>query len=172
MRSTSASANGAAAICNDKGRPSAWLKPQGIASAGNPPSNPKLLDWLTDEFVKGGFHLKSLIRSILASRTYQLSARTNELNADDTLYFSHAFTKLLPAEVLLDAFSQVTQVPTTFSGYPAGWRSLQLPDTQPASSFLDAFGRPVRESTCSCERSAEPSMTQALSLLNGEILNT
>ena len=45
------------------------------------------------------------IRAVVSSRTYQLSARTNELNADDTLYFSHAYTRLLPAEVLLDAIS-------------------------------------------------------------------
>ena len=71
----------------------------------NPASNDELLDGLTAEFVKDGFDLKKLIRSILVSRTYQLSARTNELNADDNLYFSHAYTKLLPAEVLLDAIS-------------------------------------------------------------------
>jgi hypothetical protein len=92
-------------------------------------------------------------------------------NESDTKFLSHYATERLPAEVLLDAIAQVTGVPTPFTGYPAGWRSQQLPDVKPESTFLDAFGRPVRESTCSCERSAEPSMAQALSLLNGGILN-
>jgi hypothetical protein len=79
--------------------------------------------------------------------------------------------KRLPAEVLLDAIARVTGVPTSFSGYPTGWRSLQLPDTKVDSTFLAAFGRPERLATCSCERSAEPSMSQALHLANGATIN-
>ena len=56
-----------------------------------------------------------LIRTVLRSRTYQLSARTNALNADDSLYFSHALTKLQPAEVLLDAISTLTGTATVTS---------------------------------------------------------
>ena len=77
----------------------------------NPACNDELLDGLTRDFVKNGYDLKRLIRQILGSRTYQLSATTNPLNADDNLYFSHASTKLLPAEVLLDAISTVTGTP-------------------------------------------------------------
>ena len=88
----------------------------------NPACNDELLEGLTASFVKSGYNLKGLIRLILQSRTYQLSARTNELNADDNLYFSHAFTKLLPAEVLLDAISVVTGTTTAFDGLPKGSR--------------------------------------------------
>ncbi len=66
----------------------------------NPSSNDALLEGLAADFVKNGYDLKKLIRSILHSRTYQLSATTNSLNVDDSLYFSHAQTRLLPAEVL------------------------------------------------------------------------
>jgi hypothetical protein len=92
-------------------------------------------------------------------------------NESDAKFLSHYRVKRLPAEVLLDAISRVTDVPTPFAGYPAGWRSLQLPDSQVASSFLDSFGRPARIATCSCERSAEPSMSQALHLANGTTIN-
>ncbi len=92
-------------------------------------------------------------------------------NESDAKFLSHYRVKRLPAEVLLDAIARVTDVPTPFAGYPAGWRSLQLPDSQVASTFLDSFGRPARISTCSCERSAEPSMSQALHLANGETIN-
>jgi hypothetical protein len=91
----------------------------------------------------------------------------------------------LPAEVVLDAYSDITKVPTEFkqlavgsSGgtaktedYPLGTRALQLPDTQLVSQFLDAFGRPERGQTCSCERQQESSVTQALHLNNGQTLN-
>jgi hypothetical protein len=73
--------------------------------------------------------------------------------------------------VVLDAVSQVTQVPTPFSGFPKGTRALQLPDTSVDSYFLDAFGRPQRATTCDCERDAQPNLRQALHVINGETLN-
>jgi hypothetical protein len=92
----------------------------------------------------------------------------NEL---DTKFLSHYRVKRLPAEVLLDAIAHVTEVPTPFGGYPAGWRSIQLPDSKVENAFLESFGRPARLATCSCERSAEPSMAQALHLANGKTIN-
>ncbi len=86
-------------------------------------------------------------------------------------FLSHYRVKRLPAEVLLDAIARVTEVPTPFAGYPAGWRSLQLPDSKVENTFLESFGRPARLATCSCERSAEPSMAQALHLANGSTIN-
>jgi hypothetical protein len=91
----------------------------------------------------------------------------------------------LPAEVVLDAYSAVTKMPTAFTklslgptggdaatvDYPLGTRALQLPDTQLISLFLDAFGRPERGQTCACERQQEASVTQALHLNNGQTLN-
>jgi hypothetical protein len=87
------------------------------------------------------------------------------------------------AEVLLDAYSQVTGVATEFrtdlrnenqglgGKYPLGIRALQLPDTKIASYFLKTFGRPDREKTCECERTAEPSVTQVLHIANGDTVN-
>jgi hypothetical protein len=65
----------------------------------------------------------------------------------------------------------VTGSPTEFPDYPKGLRALQLPDNNVVSYFLSAFGRPAREFTCECERSAEPSITQTLHLANGKTLN-
>ena len=137
----------------------------------NPASNDELLDGLTASFVKGGYNFKSLIRSILDSRTYQLSARTNEFNADDTLYFSHAFTKLLPAEVLLDAISTVTATVTPFDGLPKGARATQIPDGKMENPFLKTFGRPARELACECERESDSNLSQALQLIGGATVN-
>jgi hypothetical protein len=65
----------------------------------------------------------------------------------------------------------VTDVPTTFGGYPAGFRALQLPDSRVGSYFLSAFGRPERIQTCSCERTDDPNIAQALHVANGDTLN-
>jgi len=137
----------------------------------NPASNDELLEGLTSEFVKGGYHLKPLIRTILRSRTYQLSATTNSLNVDDSLYFSHCQTKLLPAEVLLDAISTVTGTTTTFDGLPSGARACQIPDGKIDNPFLKTFGRPARELACECERESESNLSQALQLIGGATVN-
>jgi hypothetical protein len=137
----------------------------------NPASNDELLDGLTADFVKGGFDLRGLVRAILASRTYQLSAKTNELNASDSLYFSHAATKLLPAEVLLDAISTVTGTTTPFDGLPQGARATQIPDGKMDNPFLKTFGRPARELACECERESDSNLSQALQLIGGATVN-
>jgi Protein of unknown function (DUF1553)/Protein of unknown function (DUF1549) len=137
----------------------------------NPASNDELLEGLTREFVKSGYHLKPLIRTILRSRTYQLSAATNSLNVDDTLYFSHCQTKLLPAEVLLDAISMVTGTTTKFDGLPSGARACQIPDGKMDNPFLKTFGRPARELACECERESESNLSQALQLIGGATVN-
>jgi hypothetical protein len=137
----------------------------------NPASNDELLDGLTASFVKGGYNLKALIRTIVRSRTYQLSAHAIELNADDGLYFSHALTKLLPAEVLLDAISAVTGTTTPFDGLPRGARATQIPDGKMDNPFLKTFGRPARELACECERESDSNLSQALQLIGGATVN-
>jgi hypothetical protein len=137
----------------------------------NPASNDELLDGLTAAFIKQGYHLKPLLRTILRSRTYQLSARTNALNADDNLYFSHALTKLQPAEVLLDAISALTGTTTTFDGLPRGARATQIPDGKMENAFLKTFGRPARELACECERESDSNLSQALQLIGGATVN-
>jgi hypothetical protein len=139
--------------------------------ATNPASNEELFAALTKDFVTGRFDVKRLIRTIMNSGTYQLSSEANATNQNDDRYYSKYLVKRLPAEVILDAMSQVTGVPTNFSGYPAGTRALQLPDTQVASQFLSVFGRPNRVICDASERSVDPSIAQALHVINGDTLN-
>ena len=139
--------------------------------ATNPASNEELFAALAKDFVAGGYDVKSLIRTIMNSGAYQLSSEANATNQADTKFYSHYFIRRLPAEVLLDAMSQVTGVPTRFGGYPVGTRALQLPDTQVQSQFLTSFGRPKRIICDAGERSSEPSISQALHVINGDTLN-
>src|SRR3954471_7169264 len=107
----------------------------------------------------------------MKSRTYQLSAQPNDFNKDDTRYFSHAVTKLLSAEQLLDALCDVTALPEKFAGLPAGTRAIQLPDGEVNHPFLKTFGQPARELACECERESDGNLAQALQLINGPTLN-
>jgi hypothetical protein len=139
--------------------------------ATNPPSNEELLDTLTKDFTDHGFDLKHLIRTIMNSAAYQRSSKPNDTNQQDERFYSRYIIKRLPAETLLDAVSQVTGVPTEFPGYPTGIRAMQLPDARVNSYFLTIFGKPPRFATCECERTAEPSVTQALHVINGDTIN-
>src|SRR5581483_8223147 len=49
----------------------------------NPSANDALLDALTKDFVDHQFDVRHLIRTVMNSRTYQLSAQTNDFNKDD-----------------------------------------------------------------------------------------
>ncbi len=136
----------------------------------NPASNEKLFRRLAEELVRSDYDLKSLMRTILQSETYQRSHLVLPENEADQRFHAHSFPRRLKAEVLLDALSQVTLVPTVFKDQPLNTRAIQLPDASVASYFLDTFGRPERILTCTCERSDEPSMTQVLHLTNGKTI--
>jgi hypothetical protein len=139
--------------------------------ATNPASNEELFAALAKDFVAHGYDVKNLARLVMNSAAYQLSSEANATNQSDEKYYSKYVVKRLPAEVLLDAMSQVTGVPTRFGGYPVGTRALQLPDTQVQSEFLTSFGRPKRVLCDAAERSSAPSISQALHVINGDTLN-
>ncbi|HLH34512.1 MAG TPA: DUF1549 domain-containing protein [Alloacidobacterium sp.] len=138
----------------------------------NPATNDELLNALTKDFVAHNFDVDYLIRTIMQSATYQASSQPLKENADDDKYGSHYVIRRLSAEVLLDAYSQITQVPEKFDGYPVGMRAMQLPDTAVKSYFLTAFGRPPRQQTRESERTSVPTITQALHIINGDTLNS
>jgi hypothetical protein len=142
------------------------IEPLDDIRAGNPPSNPELLKWLTQEFIAHGFDTRWLIRTICASRTYQLSIQTNQWNEDDTINYSHAMARRLPAEVLYDSIFAVTGAKSTL---PGGVRAAQLADSQagPPDGFLNNLGKPVRESACECERSSELQLGPIMALVSG-----
>jgi len=132
----------------------------------NPPSNPELLDAMAKDLIEHKFDLKHLIRTIMRSRTYQLSAEPLPENIHDQQNFARAYPRRLVAEVMLDAINQVTGTVENFNGLPKGARAIQLPDESVGSYFLDTFGRPTRETPCECERPREANLAQTLLLLN------
>lgn len=139
--------------------------------ATNPSSNEELFDALVKDFVESGYDVKHLISRIMNSGTYQLSSTPNASNERDDKYYSRYQVKRLPAEVILDAMSAITGHESDFDGYPRGMRAIQLPDVQVDSRFLESFGRPLRLVCDFEERSDDPSIAQALHVINGETLN-
>jgi hypothetical protein len=132
----------------------------------NPPSNPQLLDALARHIVETKFDFRQLIRTITASRVYQLSSAPNPTNEMDELNHSRALFRRIDAEVLLDMVSQTTGIGERFPGMPAGYRAIQVWDSKVPHYFLKVFGRPARVSACECERNTEPGVSQVLHLLN------
>jgi hypothetical protein len=149
--------------------------------ASNPPSHPHLLEELAEDFVNHGYDLRQLIRVIMNSQTYQLSAVPNDTNEKDEANFARAYPRRLTAEQLLDSQSEVLGVPTRFAGYPIGMRAAQMAGAlserrrgegrAEVDQFLASFGKPARLLPSECERSCEPSMGQAFQLMNGPLVN-
>ncbi len=146
----------------------------------NPPANAPLLEALARDLAAHQFDQKHLIRTIMASQTYQLSAVPNDTNADDETNFAHAVVRPVPAEPLLDAIAQVTGVPIELDGFPPGLRAIQLPALPIPSRnevqgdglrFLRLFGKPERLLSCDCERADDATLGQALQLIAGQLLH-
>ena len=104
------------------------IEPVDDVRISNPPSNPELLDALAARLIDYHYDFKSLVRDICASRTYQLSTRANDTNAQDDRNFSKAPIRRLRAEVLLDCISQVTGTQDKFPGLPRGARAVEIAD--------------------------------------------
>jgi hypothetical protein len=159
-----------------------WLLGRGIVHepddfrSTNPPSNPELLDYLTQEFVDHKFDVKHLFRLILNSKTYQLSSKPNDFNRRDAVHFSHYHVRRLGAEPLLDAVCQVTGTSDQFASWipvpptimPAGSRAIQVFDGDIKNPLLDLFGRPLRDTPYECERKLGGSVRQSLHLVNSD----
>jgi len=149
------------------------IEPIDDIRAGNPPSNPELLEYLTEEFIGSGFDVQHVLRLICSSRTYQLSVKTVPWNEDDTTNYSHAMARRLPAEVLFDALHRAVGSKSKFPGVPQGTRAAALPDSgvKLASGFLATLGRPPRESACECDRSNDLQLGPVMALVSGPTLS-
>jgi len=130
----------------------------------NPPSHPTLHRRLGEKLAASGFDIRELIREICASATYQSVQHPEQPPAAT---FAGMTPRRLSAEQLLDAIGQVTEVPTKFRGVPLGQSAVQVVAPDSGNRFLDLFGRPDRDSVCTCERREEPTLNQVLHLING-----
>ncbi|MBU6237573.1 MAG: DUF1549 domain-containing protein [Planctomycetes bacterium] len=135
--------------------------------ASNPASNPELLDALAGKLVEYKYDIKQLVRDICNSQTYQRSTSPIEGNEQDLRNYSHGLVRRIPSENLLDCISQVTQTKEKFRGLPLGARAVQIADGATSNYFLTTFGRSARTTVCADEATTDPSLSQALHLING-----
>ena len=143
------------------------VEPVDDVRVSNPPSHPDVLDWLAKVLVDSNYDFRVLVRTICNSVTYQLAPRADQTHAS---LFAGAPIRRLTAEQLLDAIDDVTGVITQHRGLPEGIRALELRGGEQPTRFLEVFGRPPRTSSCTCDRRQEPTLTQALHLINGNEL--
>ena len=151
--------------------------------ATNPPSNPALLDALAAEFVRTGFRVKPLVKSILLSRTYQTSSEPDSTNIEDTANFSHAKVTRRTAEQLLDSIHASLDTKAEFRGINDGRRAGQMAGIKRKTSkgggaeptqddrFLVCFGKPARLISSELERSNATSLAQVFTLTSGPGIN-
>lgn len=150
------------------------IEPIDDIRAGNPPTNPELLDHLERAFIDSDFNVAEIHRMICNSKTYQLSVESNQWNEDDQINYSHALPRRLPAEVIYDSIHALTGATSAIPGVPAGTRAASLSDSgvKLPDGFLQNLGRPVRESSCECERSSELQLGPVMALISGPTIGT
>ena len=148
------------------------IEPVDDIRAGNPASNPRLLDKLTTDFIAAGFDARAIIRLICQSRVYQTSYVSNQWNDGDDINYSHALPRRLPAEVLYDSIHRATGSLSRLPGLPPGARASQLLDStvDAPGGFFGMFGKPPRESACECERATGLMLGPILNLVNGPVI--
>jgi Protein of unknown function (DUF1553) len=69
----------------------------------------------------------------------------------------------------LDCYSEATETKEKYQGLPLGARAVQMSGGR-SNYFLNTFGRSPRNTVCACEATTEPTLSQALHLLNGDTL--
>jgi hypothetical protein len=148
------------------------IDPVDDVRVSNAPSNPQLLEELGHRLVAYNYDMRKLIRDICTSNTYQMSSTPSPEAQSDQRNFAYAKVRRLPSEMLLDAVCQVTGGKVKFSSLPIGARAVQVADGASGNYFLEVFGRPVRDTACACERRSEPTLAQALHLINGDTMTS
>jgi len=149
------------------------VEPEDDMRITNPPSHPELLDALAASFIRSGFDLRQLCRTICNSRTYQRSSFPDRQNGDDDQNFARFYPRRLDAEVMLDAINDVAGAKNSFNRQPVGVRAVALPDNSAntESFFLRVFGRPQMDTACECERTASADLAQSLHLINSDTMH-
>lgn len=143
------------------------VEPVDDIRVSNPPSNPALFEKLGAQLIDYDYDIRRLVRDICNSNAYQRACDANESNRSDTANFARMQPRRLSAEILLDCLMQATGKVEKLPGLQRGASATQIADGKASTYFLTTFGRAKRETVCACESTAQPTLSQALQLLNG-----
>jgi hypothetical protein len=132
--------------------------------------HPPLLEWLSADFVSGGYDMKRLLATVMTSEAYQRPSVSSGSLRDGQYVFSGPWPRRLTAEQFADSVAALTgewrvrvdnrPVPGM---YAREWRFK-------ANAMTRALGRPIRDGAVT-ERLTESTTLQALELTNGRVLN-
>jgi hypothetical protein len=158
--------------------------PNDFGRMGTRPSNPELLDWLANQFVENGWHMKPLHRAILMSEAYRSSSfPRRRLSAEELRDAMLAVSgRLNPQAGGPSVIVPIEPALVKLLYNPAQWR----PDADPKQydrrsiylfvkrnmrlPFLEVFDSP--DTLLSCARREQSTHApQALELMNGEFSN-
>ena len=143
------------------------------------PTHPELLEELAQYFRENNHSLKSVLRSIAQSSTYQLSSSfPGEWQAAYAPYYARKFVRRLKSEEVYDsivgATNLFTEIPIRGTDIRARYaHDVYAPDDFRGNDlkelhfFLEAFGQTNREYS---ERSNEGEITQAVLLMNSPFI--
>ena len=147
------------------------------------PTNAELLAALATEFKNSGHNIRNMIGLIAKSNAYQLSTRyPGNWNLAMIPYYARKYVRRLDAEEVHDAIMKATGIGATYqmrdtlnaNTFTVNW-AMQLPDTsEPRGNanvinFLNSFIRGDRDVK---PRSLEPSIQQALNMMNNTFVMT
>jgi hypothetical protein len=142
------------------------------------PTHPELLEELTTTFIGSGYNLRSILKTMAMSSTYQLSAKytPGAWNEGWVPYFARRYPRRLTSEALLDSVVKSTGVPIQFNVAGLGIvnKAMSLPDTtearrRPEGFLMDEFGRGNRDDV---PRNNDGSIAQALALMNDSVVTS
>ncbi len=129
-----------------------------------PASDPALLDWLADDFMRHDYDLKHTIRLILTSRTYQLRydpALEDHFNVQkpgEPRYARSPSLRRLTAEQFIYSINEATA---------KDWDGRRLFRQVASTALTRALGRPAARNEISTGRADDVAVVQSLELLNG-----
>ena len=136
----------------------------------NPATHPELLSELAGDFAANGYRIRHTLRQLALTDTYARSAVIVEGNQSDDRFYSRAYLRPLPPEVLIDAVSDVTGVAESFPRHGVD-RAIRVIDGALPAGSLDALGRCSRPDGCRDSGAITLGLPAQLHLINGEIIN-
>ncbi|MDZ4849788.1 MAG: DUF1553 domain-containing protein [Pirellulaceae bacterium] len=137
----------------------------------NPPTHPELLERLADDFVDHGYDFRHTLKQMALSNAYGRSGQLIDENRSDDRFYSHAYRRLLPPEVLVDAIADVTGIADRFDGQVTGIRAVAIVDPLAPAPSLDILGRCTKAKECDENSNTAGGLSSQLHLLNGELIN-
>jgi hypothetical protein len=142
------------------------------------PTHPELIEALADEFIRGDYSIRRIIRLLAESNAYQLSSRYGDgWRSEYARYFAKHIPRRLSAEEVYDAVATatLTETPMFVEGFdqPLMYAS-QLPDPREPRgdgnirNFLNNFGR---GDWFQVPRNSTSTVLQVLYLMNDNVVN-